>query len=295
MADSPREQLRLMSEAMRSLSYEGTLVYIDADGVETMAVEHAVIDGREYERLLALSGEPVEIMRHGDRVVCVYPDSGRVLSGSKRGDRLPGEFAGGLDAVPGLYRVRERGRTRMTGRTSRKLSIDPGDGFRYGYRLWIDDDRHLLLRADLVDADGNVIERMMFTHLELVDRIRPVDLDAVMDAYGYRDPTSDSTASGDTRPAWVVGDAPPGFEVVSRKHGAAGYHAVLSDGLATVSVFVEDEPADDNDEALHGLARMGAVHAFGRLADGRRITVVGEVPAATVRRIAESVGPAVAE
>jgi sigma-E factor negative regulatory protein RseB len=40
---------------------------------------------------------------------------------------------------------------------------------------------------------------------------------------------------------------------------------------------------------LDGLARMGAVHAFGRAVDDHRVVVVGEVPAATVRRMATSV------
>jgi sigma-E factor negative regulatory protein RseB len=63
-------------------------------------------------------------------------------------------------------------------------------------------------------------------------------------------------------------------------------HMVYSDGLASVSVFVE--PAEATDKELSGLSRMGAAHAFTLILDGQQITAVGEVPPITVERIARS-------
>jgi sigma-E factor negative regulatory protein RseB len=63
-------------------------------------------------------------------------------------------------------------------------------------------------------------------------------------------------------------------------------HMVYSDGLASVSVFIE--PAEAADEELAGLSRMGAAHAFTLILNGRQITAVGEVPPHTVERIARS-------
>jgi sigma-E factor negative regulatory protein RseB len=62
---------------------------------------------------------------------------------------------------------------------------------------------------------------------------------------------------------------------------------VYSDGLATVSVYVEQLPAPE--DAFNGLSTMGAVNAYGRLLEGHQITVVGEVPPVTVELIARSV------
>jgi sigma-E factor negative regulatory protein RseB len=63
---------------------------------------------------------------------------------------------------------------------------------------------------------------------------------------------------------------------------------VFSDGMATVSVYVEKLPPDSN--AFTGLSNMGAMNAYGTVIDGHQITVVGEVPAATVQYMARLVG-----
>lgn len=62
-------------------------------------------------------------------------------------------------------------------------------------------------------------------------------------------------------------------------------HMVYSDGLASVSVFIEKNSGGGH---LHGAASMGAVNAFGQSIDGYFVTVVGEVPATTVQVMAQS-------
>jgi len=64
-------------------------------------------------------------------------------------------------------------------------------------------------------------------------------------------------------------------------------HILYSDGLASVSVFVE--PAEDKNLARR--SRVGASHSYGTQIDGFQITAVGEVPAATVKKIATSMRP----
>ena len=64
-------------------------------------------------------------------------------------------------------------------------------------------------------------------------------------------------------------------------------HLVFTDGLASVSVFIEKHQASMPN--LVGASRMGAVNAFGRLIQNHHVTAVGEVPRATVQMISESV------
>ena len=76
-------------------------------------------------------------------------------------------------------------------------------------------------------------------------------------------------------------------------------HLVYSDGLATVSVFVEAEPERKSGAAqkpsaspeapMQGLARVGSGFAFSTVVQGHQVTAVGEVPAQTVEFIAHSV------
>ena len=63
-------------------------------------------------------------------------------------------------------------------------------------------------------------------------------------------------------------------------------HLVYSDGLATVSVFIED-PKTTTDVG-EGYSHVGSTNAFSLTLRGRKVTAVGEVPRQTVRTIASS-------
>ena len=68
-------------------------------------------------------------------------------------------------------------------------------------------------------------------------------------------------------------------------------HLVFTDGLASVSVFVESRSAvlPQNQQPVSGVANVGSASAFSTVVDGHKVTAVGEVPPATVRFIASSV------
>ena len=67
-------------------------------------------------------------------------------------------------------------------------------------------------------------------------------------------------------------------------------HLVFSDGLASVSVFVETGGAAGPGEVAEvRSAHVGSSSAFSTMIDGYKITAVGEVPPATVRLIATQV------
>jgi sigma-E factor negative regulatory protein RseB len=68
---------------------------------------------------------------------------------------------------------------------------------------------------------------------------------------------------------------------------APAHHIVLSDGLASMSVYIEK--LDPAKKKFVGASYMGAVNVYGAVVDDHQITVVGEVPAATVKMVAESI------
>jgi sigma-E factor negative regulatory protein RseB len=59
-------------------------------------------------------------------------------------------------------------------------------------------------------------------------------------------------------------------------------HLVFSDGLATVSVYIE--PAANQPRPTPGLSRMGTTNAWSRASDKHFVTAIGEVPPVTVRQ-----------
>jgi sigma-E factor negative regulatory protein RseB len=64
-------------------------------------------------------------------------------------------------------------------------------------------------------------------------------------------------------------------------------HWVVSDGLASVSIYLEK--AIDKAEQFEGATQMGAISVFGAVIDGAQVTVIGDVPGETVEAIARSV------
>src|SRR5256884_4925347 len=86
---------------------------------------------------------------------------------------------------------------------------------------------------------------------------------------------------------------PPGFRMAARSAqtlpGSADPvdHLVFTDGLASVSVFVEAQRRGQADQpAVPESAAVGSSSAFSTVIDGHKITAVGEVPPDTVRFIA---------
>ena len=105
--------------------------------------------------------------------------------------------------------------------------------------------------------------------------------------------------------AYRASELPPGFHLTvsgAQTLGGASVpaeHLVYSDGLATVSVFVEPDaaaqantattPSAPSEPPMEGLARVGSGFAFSTVVQGHQVTAVGEVPAQTVEFIAHSV------
>lgn len=152
----------------------------------------------------------------------------------------------------------------------------------------------MVLRSALLDQSGQVLEQLMFTDFAVRE---PGDLpdEAPLPSF-YQREVSDGTTSGPQpspaeESAWSLGELPPGFrQILHNRYTDAGpdqitEHMVLSDGLATVSVFLEPL-APDSEAVLDGFSRMGAMNAYGVTRANHQIMVVGEVPELTVRAIA---------
>ncbi|HND97595.1 MAG TPA: MucB/RseB C-terminal domain-containing protein, partial [Plasticicumulans sp.] len=90
---------------------------------------------------------------------------------------------------------------------------------------------------------------------------------------------------------WSLASPPAGFEQVQHNRfqrqsdGRPTEHVVYSDGLATISLFIER--VTPGRSLLEGPSRIGAMNAWGKVVDGIQAVVVGEVPAATVAAFAQ--------
>jgi len=92
---------------------------------------------------------------------------------------------------------------------------------------------------------------------------------------------------------WGLSAELPGFHKVTELKRRLGEsrpvgQMVYSDGLAAVSVFIEPLEAR-REQVRTGLSSMGAIHIYTREVANHMVTVVGEAPALSVQRIADSV------
>ena len=291
-----RQWLDSMSVALQTLNYDGTFVYLHDNRLEAMRIVHQASPGGEKERLIALTGSAREVLRDEKVVTCIMPDSKSVMVGQSRPRQPFPEVPEDLDSLSPYYQLREAGEDRIAGLMTRVIDITPRDKFRYGYRFWIDNTNFMLLKFELKDVDGTAIEQVMFTDLKVGERILPATLEPSLTGEGYnwfrQGSSAGDPAVNPVRPGWTV-TLPAGFIMTDsqrrrvRQGGEHAEHMVFTDGLATVSVYVEKVMG--NESVFTGLSSMGAMNAFGSILGDYQITVVGEVPAATVQSIARSV------
>jgi sigma-E factor negative regulatory protein RseB len=288
---SAADQLARMADAMRSLSYEGTLVYLHDNRLETLRIEHRIEEGRAHERLFSLNGPLRTVTRDQDGVTCELPNS-HPISIHRRGLAQEVLRSKSIDAdvLAAHYLVHPLGVARVAGRQTDVVGIIPRDNLRYGYRFYLDSESGLPLKSDLMGEQAEPIEQIMFTSLELLSTENAsVTLAASSDEPARKRQPRGVQDSG----VWRFVELPPGFELVMYDQVGDGdgkpvEHFVLSDGLASVSVYVEGDEA----EGLDGSTRIGAVHAAGGRVAGYQVTVVGEVPEETVKDVLAGIRPA---
>ena len=307
-ADEPRAWLERMNKALATRNYDGTFFHISGGRVETMRIVHRVRSGRVTERLQSLDGSGREFVRANDELTCYLPDQHTVLV-EPRQDRGP--FLGSLpqfdSSVSDFYRIEALPAAHILGRAARVIAVNPKDQFRFGYRLWLDEKTAMPLKTQLCDSRGTVLEQIFFARLDMPESIPDSDLAPTVRTDGMRwvrqGPAVDNASAA--LAAYRASQLPPGFRLTVQGAQTLGdasvpaSHLVYSDGLATVSVFVEEQRISDAGVAtapdspapppMQGLARVGSGYAFSTIVQGHQVTAVGEVPAQTVEFIAHSV------
>jgi sigma-E factor negative regulatory protein RseB len=305
-ADDPREWLQRMNKALATRNYDGTFFHISGGRVETMRIVHRVRSGRVTERLQSLDGSGREFVRANDQLTCYLPDQHTVLVEPQQN---PGPFLGALpqfDAtVSDFYHIEALPEAHILGRAARVIAVNPKDQFRFGYRLWLDEKTSMPLKTQLCDSHGQVIEQIFFARLEMPENIPDSDLAPTVHTDGMRWVRQGPSVDNASLAAYRASQLPPGFRLTVQGAQTLGgasapaSHLVYSDGLATVSVFVEEQGSSDPSvpaaadaqpqPPMQGLARVGSGYAFSTVVQGHQVTAVGEVPAQTVEFIAHSV------
>ena len=288
-----------MHQAALNRSYTGTFVVLSSSGaMASSRIWHARDGRQQIERVDALNGTPRTVFRRDDEVRTFLPQARTVRL--ERRDAL-GRFPSTASSPEGVeltryYAARALGQERVAGFVADVVWFQPQDGMRFGYRIWSERTSGLAVKLQTLAPDGRVLEQAAFSQLDL-DTPVPMDhlAQAMDNLAGYRvvpvalEPTT-AAAEG-----WALREPVPGFVPVNcyrrRAQGPEGegmLQCIYSDGLATVSLFLERFDASRHAPVTQQMA-LGATHTLGqRITQDTWLTAVGEVPAQTLKQFARA-------
>ncbi len=295
--------------AARTASYSGVYVYTCAGITESARVTRVRSASGDAERIESLDGSRREVVRRGDEIHYFFVDAKTVrvdrrVSGRSFPDFLPQDPS----TLAAHYAIEAGPVDRAAGRPVQVVRLRARDGSRYTQEIWADQQSGLPVKRRVIDEKGETVEQFVFTELSVGERLNPRQV-LPSRRTGYAGWTVENTSVEEVRqPAPARGaDAtagqafpeprvlPAGFRKlthVSRTlpgHERPVLQAVYSDGLATLSVFIDPDVARVSGH--EGASQRGAVGVIARAAGDRAVIAVGELPSAMLRKVAESIGP----
>src|SRR5882757_9538662 len=223
--DTAAASLTLAADASRTITYQGVAVYRGGDQFEVFKVQHRFLNGSERERILNMTGDPVQLLRTDDRVIWILPKGQTV---TRERPTLKGVLnqltAERVAQLASWYSFVDEGASRVADRPCNGIMVTPRDAFRFGYEVWYDKETHIPLKISLVGAHGEVLEQLMFTEVSFPQSIPDAAFETEVDTSKFSLVTKNeqpldlaAKPEDDSGPSQVVfGSLPPGFQVVSR-------------------------------------------------------------------------------
>ena len=195
-----------MGQSFRSLNYQGMFTYQQGQQLSSVRVVHAVVDGKEHARVVALDGNAREVLWRGHALDCMH--TGNLLLRSDValdaslpvGDAMPAGLAG-------YYTVERDGIERVAGRPGSRVRVSPRDPYRYGMTLVVDDATSLLLKSETTDEAGRVLERFQFVSVDIGGGVSSGELKAetgsprVFEEQGHQRPDEQGQIHGRSEPS----------------------------------------------------------------------------------------------
>ncbi len=288
-ADAAIDWLNRAAAAAKQQNYSGVYVYHHGEHIEVLRVLHRTDATGELEKVEVLDGTPRQFLRINNDVYCHLPDGKHVRLERNALRRffpalLPAQPASLLD----YYEAKLGGTERVAGRLCQVVTLEPRDGYRYAFNLWLDKQTGLPLKSRSVNSNGGVVSMFVFSEIQ-IGKAPEAQLFR-NDLAGKRIQKASLDKPGGV--AWNV-TPPPGFgqvqEAVRSLPGkqAPVTHLVFSDGMSVMSMFVE--PVDPQAQRLRGLSAEGAIGVYTREVDGYTVTTLGEVPSTALIETGNSV------
>lgn len=287
--------LQAIQAAAERLNYTGTIVYQRGGTVQSSRLVHYFDGSLSHERLQMLDGKRREYIRRGTEVQCLYPDTRQMRFERRLEQESFPAIGGGTPAeILQRYQLVVGGLERVAGIECRVLTLKPRDAYRYGHWLCVERVTGLPLKAQTLNERAEPLDQQAFVDLRIGERIDRNQIKPSWATDGWTVEKVETQPADLDRSGWKI-TPPEGFRVlrsVSRKmavgeSGRPAMQAVYSDGLASLSVFIE--PGAGVSLPQEATMSHGPMNGFTTRINDALVTVVGEVPPATVRAVAASV------
>ncbi|MDP3420894.1 MAG: sigma-E factor regulatory protein RseB domain-containing protein, partial [Thiobacillus sp.] len=162
------EWLNRAAAAAKQQNYSGVYVYHHGEHVEVLRVMHRTDANGEMEKVEVVDGAPRQFLRVNNDVYCHLPDGKNVRLERNTLRRffpalLPAQPASLLDH----YEARLGGTERVAGRLCQVVTLQPRDGYRHAYNLWLDKRTGLPLKSRMVNENGSVVSMYVFSEIQI--------------------------------------------------------------------------------------------------------------------------------
>lgn len=289
------QSLQKTAVAAHVLSYQGIFVCQAGQQSKSVEIKHIYNGQDEFARNVVLDGSPREVLNQSGEVVIYNPKNEKIVIEKRRGQNMfPAILPTDLDAIKANYSLRAGETERIADRQAQILMLEAKDNLRYSYKFWVDSEYGLLLKSVMLNSRNEVIDSMAFSQLSMIksmglDWFKP-NIDAKK-SYVMEDvnPLADKPDNAH----WRLKALPEGYVKVDQMMRTVKgktspvTHLIFSDGLASVSLFIE--PLENGMKPRTGRSLVGNTSFYANVAGNLQITVVGEVPEPTVAKIANAV------
>ena len=291
-SESAKVWLERLSTSLKTQNFSTSFVVVKNNQAQPYHWFHGIDEnGQELEILSLLNGPRRDILRKGDIVSYIEPELPPYSVSSKHiSGPIPAILAGNISPLESSYDFVSVGRSRVLGRPAQLIRIEAKNAHRYAYWLWLDQKSGMLLKLSIVTQQGQQLEQIQFTHLDITDKpsesvlqLKTTELPVLVDI---------PEEYQQQKLQWQVNWLPKGFtQVNSNRHkisltNQSVEFMLLSDGLVDISIYVN---ASTEKQRNADFAMDGATVILNQVNKSIEVSVVGKIPSKTAKAIADSI------
>ena len=260
--------LERIDSAVLNNNYKGIIVLAQGAAVESFSVDHRMDKGVETLRMRTLSEAKKQLVKKGGRFQTDAQAKKGLFSSLAASEQTTfSQFADAADNK--WYKASLAEKSRVAERPAQVIDIKAEDKWRYSYRLWLDEETGLPLRVVTLDERGTIVEQMVFTQIQVSPAAYKSATKRRAEMRTLENPYKDVK----------------GFRLIAKEAQGNSRHYLYSDGLASVSLYVEPSPGLEKAQ-MKKYAVNGLVLGNGKT----RYVALGKVPFATLERFLAATG-----